>query len=495
LAVGQRAPDFWGLDLDRRSFHLRDLRQQGGVVLAFFALRNPDAEDFLRYLQNRYLAYRRLGLEVLGIDTNYQPEQLQKFMEENELAFRIHLDTEGRVQRPYRVSDVPTVFVVDQYGKIRAHVTGFSREATQALEAAVEELRQELVSPPAGGGPGGWSPKKKPQPEPPKPRRSPKLEVAHVKYEVGDLGGALEDAQAAAQETPQDLTVQLWLGYLYERNLQLREALETYRKALGLDPTSDYARSAVARLSPYESLFPPPETPAAGTGEEPAGAGPGATPRWRGAGGAESETGEAGAAAGSVEAGPLTQIQPRWLVVGPLAPTARDDINKAHEPEKEVLKGEPNRENRYTGVDGKIISWEVSTQDYLGRSFMGQDHMVIGVPWWRQPEGTAYFYTKIISPEERAARITVHVPASCKIWLNGKNIYTQDNTKEGDRKRKVIPGSEVRVRLNQGPNPILIKIKKDEGSWNADLLLVDTEGERFTDIRYDFEAQGTVPVE
>jgi len=67
---------------------------------------------------------------VLGINQGETARVVQPFLKRNGFDFRILLDQTRTVSQKYQVSGIPTLFIIDKEGTIRAHFVGVRDEAT-----------------------------------------------------------------------------------------------------------------------------------------------------------------------------------------------------------------------------------------------------------------------------------------------------------------------------------------------------------------------------
>ena len=135
-SVGAPAPDFSLQNLANETIQLNELRGKI-VVINFWAtwcepckIEMPIFEDL----------YRRdhAELEILGVNFDESPQQVQDFVEEYNLSFPILLDPGGSVQNLYRVRGYPTTFVIDEEGIVRIHHIGLLTEGQ--LEGYISQL-------------------------------------------------------------------------------------------------------------------------------------------------------------------------------------------------------------------------------------------------------------------------------------------------------------------------------------------------------------------
>jgi cytochrome c biogenesis protein CcmG/thiol:disulfide interchange protein DsbE len=84
-----------------------------------------------------YSKHQAEGLTILGVDDE-QVETVSGFVASNFIPYPILLDLNGRVTRMYRVNAIPTTFVIDRRGTLRAVLSG--SRSSSAFEQAILPL-------------------------------------------------------------------------------------------------------------------------------------------------------------------------------------------------------------------------------------------------------------------------------------------------------------------------------------------------------------------
>lgn len=123
LAVGSRAPDFTATTLDGRTVTLRELPARL-VLLNFWGSWCPPCREEMPYFDEAYRRYRDRGLVVLGINLGESEVAVKAFLERVGVSFPVVIDRRGQLARLYDVVPLPTTYVIDAEGRIRARVAG-----------------------------------------------------------------------------------------------------------------------------------------------------------------------------------------------------------------------------------------------------------------------------------------------------------------------------------------------------------------------------------
>lgn len=139
LTTGTKAPDFELRTLDGKPFSLSDALARGPVVLAFFKVSCPTCQYAFPYLERLYKAYGNKGVLLVGVSQN-DAKDTAAFAKQFGVTFPILLDDTSRylVSNAYGLTNVPTVFWVDQDGEIAVSGVGW-------VKADVEEIGRKMA--------------------------------------------------------------------------------------------------------------------------------------------------------------------------------------------------------------------------------------------------------------------------------------------------------------------------------------------------------------
>ena len=154
----------------------------------------------------------------------------------------------------------------------------------------------------------------------------------------------------------------------------------------------------------------------------------------------------------------------KWLVLGPFDNTAGIGYNTAYIPEDVA---QIDTVTKYDGVDGKI-GWQKYTDDAFD-GFIDFGRYVN----WR----VSYAWTTVTSPDEREVQFRFGKDDQGKLWLNGNEVFADENEGWPVVDRNIIP-----VKLKAGKNTILVKVCNEEISFGFFLRITDADGKPFDDL-------------
>lgn len=140
LEAGVAAPEVKLPLLDGREFSLVQARKRGPVVLAFFKVNCPVCQLAFPYLERIYKAYGGSGkLTFAGVSQN-DAGDTKSFNRQYGVTFPTLLDDTRKypASNAYRLTNVPTVFLVSPEGEVEFSSVGWSKRE-------MEELNRQLA--------------------------------------------------------------------------------------------------------------------------------------------------------------------------------------------------------------------------------------------------------------------------------------------------------------------------------------------------------------
>ncbi len=134
---GPAAADFEAVDLEGNVVKLSDYFGDI-VVLNFWAIWCGPCRAELPDLEEFYRENRDKGVIVLAVNLTESADEIQAFVEQNDLTMPIIRDSELNGAKGYNIKSIPTTYFIDREGKIRATRVGMMTKAF--VEEQVEPL-------------------------------------------------------------------------------------------------------------------------------------------------------------------------------------------------------------------------------------------------------------------------------------------------------------------------------------------------------------------
>lgn len=135
--LNQRLPDMKGGEMA-----LADL--QGKVVMVDFwaSWCGPCRESF-PWLNTMQEKYAEQGLVVVGVNLDKQPKQALDFLKQVPANFTLLLDNKAILPEAYGLIGMPSSYLLDRQGHLRATHTGFNVSRVNEYEASIQQLLAE----------------------------------------------------------------------------------------------------------------------------------------------------------------------------------------------------------------------------------------------------------------------------------------------------------------------------------------------------------------
>lgn len=134
----KKAPDFT-LDVINSTDSISLSKLRGTVVLLdFWATWCPPCKKSLPYLSKLEGKYK--NLKVIAVNIDDDRESALNFIKENNLNLTAVYDADKTVVSAYDIPEMPTAYLIDQYGKIKYTHSGYTEESIKKLEFAIRGL-------------------------------------------------------------------------------------------------------------------------------------------------------------------------------------------------------------------------------------------------------------------------------------------------------------------------------------------------------------------
>lgn len=152
LKVGDKAPDFLGVDQNGKKIALKDF--EGKRLVLYFYPKDDTAgcTEQAKNLRDNYETLKQKNIEVVGVSADDE-ESHQKFIQKNSLPFRLIADTSKKIINAYGVwgekivSDkkqegiIRTTFIIDGTGTIEDIILKVeTSNHTEQIFAAINSL-------------------------------------------------------------------------------------------------------------------------------------------------------------------------------------------------------------------------------------------------------------------------------------------------------------------------------------------------------------------
>lgn len=139
---GEKSPDFTLKSKDGGNMRLSE--QRGNIVLVnFWASWCGPCREELPAFEELYQEYQDLGVEILAVNVDDDPEKANVLLDDIEVSFPVLFDTSGDVSQLYDVNAMPTTVMVDRDGNVRLLHPGYRKGDEKKYEKAIKMLMRE----------------------------------------------------------------------------------------------------------------------------------------------------------------------------------------------------------------------------------------------------------------------------------------------------------------------------------------------------------------
>jgi len=140
--VGAEAPSFSLPDLHGQTVSLE--RFKGKVVfLDFWAPWCRPCRDELAELDMLFKKYDKEGLVIIAVSIDTVVQDVSAFLQKVPLSVHVLIDGKNEASDAYRVSSLPTGFIIDRDGVIKYLHKGFDKGLLPVYEKEITELLKQ----------------------------------------------------------------------------------------------------------------------------------------------------------------------------------------------------------------------------------------------------------------------------------------------------------------------------------------------------------------
>jgi thiol-disulfide isomerase/thioredoxin len=141
-AADRPSPDCHFAMADGRQVDLSALR--GKVVyLDFWASWCTSCLASFPFMDGLQRDLKTAGLDVIAVNLDAKPADATRFLSRRHIGFPVALGDNQRCARQFNVGSMPSTYLIDKLGNIRAVHSGFSTSDAKGLRAIVAQLLGE----------------------------------------------------------------------------------------------------------------------------------------------------------------------------------------------------------------------------------------------------------------------------------------------------------------------------------------------------------------
>ena len=139
--IGKAAPDFTLKDLSGKAVSFSQFKGKP-VVIEFWATWCPYCRDVLPGVEKIYKEYAPRGVEVVAISIDTKQGTVAPFLKKNGYTMPVLMD-DGKTLKRFSTRIIPTVFLIDRTGVVRATFTNYGVKGQAQVEAEVVKLLEK----------------------------------------------------------------------------------------------------------------------------------------------------------------------------------------------------------------------------------------------------------------------------------------------------------------------------------------------------------------
>ncbi len=121
---------------------LAELRGQV-ILINFWASWCAPCRKELPKLEDLHQKYKDLGVTILGINIDENPELSKKILKDVTVTFPVLFDTDSSVSGQYEIAAMPSTFLVDKHGNFRFRHNGYLDGYEHKYDKQIKKLLRE----------------------------------------------------------------------------------------------------------------------------------------------------------------------------------------------------------------------------------------------------------------------------------------------------------------------------------------------------------------
>jgi len=137
IQTGTAAPVFALAGVDGQKHSLPDALKKGPVLAAFFKVSCPVCQFTFPFLERIYENYGDGKVSFWGVSQD-NVHDTREFLDEYGVKFPTLIDADGyQVTKQYRLTNVPTIFLIQPDGKVHTASVGFAKNDLETIAAEI----------------------------------------------------------------------------------------------------------------------------------------------------------------------------------------------------------------------------------------------------------------------------------------------------------------------------------------------------------------------
>jgi len=136
------APDFSLPTQDNQIVSLSSLKGNP-VLVNFWASWCKPCREEIPELIKLYKKYNDKGFRLIGINIDKDKQNAERFINHFQINYTVAFDSQMSAINEYKAVGMPSSFIIDKNGMIRAIIYGFSENKKQLIESKIAELIAE----------------------------------------------------------------------------------------------------------------------------------------------------------------------------------------------------------------------------------------------------------------------------------------------------------------------------------------------------------------
>jgi peroxiredoxin len=138
VSEGNVAPEFVLNSINDEKVKLSNIKKDV-VIINFWATWCDYCKREMPAFETVYGKYKDKNIEIISINLQESNNDVNKFIKEYNLTFPVVIDADGEVSKKYKITTVPTTYLLDSKGKV------IKKNVGEMDEAMLEDWIKQIV--------------------------------------------------------------------------------------------------------------------------------------------------------------------------------------------------------------------------------------------------------------------------------------------------------------------------------------------------------------